>query len=90
MSRDFKAKVQSSRPFKDRRVLFLDAGFEGEVSPGDTIVVELPSGPARAQVDSVGWGSAFHADSAPLMLVVSGLGAEEPDVGAEVRAGDEA
>jgi hypothetical protein len=66
-------------------VLLLDTDFEGSIEAGDWIEVDLPSaGQSRVQVKSVGWGSAFQAHAAKLMLIVTGL-PEAPADGTELR-----
>ncbi len=65
-------------------MLILQEGYEGDVEAGDALEVTMPDGPARVQVATVAWGSAFHAESPPLTLVVEGLDAD-PVEGAAIR-----
>ena len=87
MPSDFKAKVKRAYPLKDRRVLVLAPDVHGDVEAGAFVDVGLPSGEVRrARVESVAWGSAFHAEDSALTLVVEGLrDGDEPAAGAEVR-----
>jgi hypothetical protein len=83
----FEAKVRRSYPIEGKRVLILEDSYRGDVEVGDVLEVGMASGVARAEVASVAWGSAFHADSPPLTLVVSGLEADPPE-GAMLRSVD--
>jgi hypothetical protein len=86
MALGFKAKVRRTYPLRDQRVLVLESKLEGDVANGDWVEVGVPSGGwARARIESMAWSSAFRAEEAPLTLVVSGIGAEEPGAGADVR-----
>ena len=85
MGIDFKATIGSSYPLRDQRVLLLETDFEGSIEAGDWIEMDLPSRRAtRVQVKSIGWGSAFQAHAAKLMLIVTGL-PEAPADGTELR-----
>ena len=85
MGTDFRATLASSYPLRDQRVLLLETDFEGTIEAGDWIEMDLPAGgPIRVQVKSLGWGSAFQAHAAKLMLVVAGL-PEPPSDGSELR-----
>lgn len=74
----FEAKVRRSYAMDDKRVLVLEDDYRGEIDVGETVEVVLPDGARRAEVATVAWGSAFHADSPPLTLVVSGLEIDPP------------
>ena len=84
MAEGFKAKVQRAYKIEDKHVLVLQDGYEGDVEAGDPVEVALPAGTVRAEVATVAWGSAFHAQSPPLTIVVEGL-EEDPGEGIEVR-----
>lgn len=84
MAEGFKAKVRRAYPLEGKRVLILQDGYEGDVEAGDAVEVVLPAGAVRGQVATVAWGSAFHAESPPLTIVVTGLDAD-PSEGALVR-----
>jgi len=80
----FKAKVRRAYPLDGKRVLILQDGYEGDIEAGDPVEVALASGAVRAEIATVAWGSAFHAESPPLTIVVTGL-EEDPAEGTAVR-----
>lgn len=84
MSAGFEAKVRRSYPIEDKRVLILEDDYAGDIEVGDALEIAMTTGVVHVTVASVAWGSAFHADSPPLTLVVSGLEAD-PLPGASVR-----
>jgi hypothetical protein len=81
----FKAKVRRAYPLDGKRVLILQEDYEGDIEAGDTLEVTMPDGPAKVQVATVAWGSAFHAESPPLTLVVEGLD-DNPAEGAAISS----
>ncbi len=83
MAEAFKAKVRRAYPLDGKRVLILQDGYEGDIEAGDILQVTMPDGPAKVQVATVAWGSAFHAESPPLTLVVEGL-EDNPAEGAAI------
>lgn len=85
MAGGFQAKVQRSYSLEGRAVLVLEQGYEGDIEQGDWVEVALGSEPARGQVATVAWGSAFQATHPPLTLVVEGLPEALPEPGSDVR-----
>jgi hypothetical protein len=86
MAIGFTGKVARSYVLQRRRVLVLEDGYAGDVEAGDWVEVALPEGDAaRAQIATVAWGSAFHAEDPPLTLVVTGLDEQAPAAGAAIR-----
>ena len=84
----FRGRVRKTYPMGEHRALVLQDEYEGDVGVGERVAVALPSGQsAEVEVVQLAWGSAFRASSPPLTLIVTGLGEELPQEGAEVTAG---
>jgi hypothetical protein len=81
----FKATVRRAYSIEARQVVLILERYEGDTEVGDWVEVAQRDGTrAAARVASVAWGSAFHADSPPLTLVVTGLAGAAVDAGADV------
>jgi hypothetical protein len=82
VAQGFTGKILRSYLLEGRRVLILQEGYEGDIEIGESVDIELPAGETkRGEVVNIAWGSAFHADSPPLTLVVAGVDDEPAEAG---------
>ena len=86
MSTPFEATLERSYLMGEQRIMVIGNQYSGDIGQGDWVEVAQPTGAAeKGKVVSVAWGSAFHAESPPLTLILVGLNTE-PKTGATIRA----
>ncbi|MEM9190950.1 MAG: hypothetical protein AAGF12_17325 [Myxococcota bacterium] len=80
---DFTGVLERSYVLGSQRVLLFGVGYSGDIETGDWITIEVAGGESTVKVVNLAWGSAFHAKTPPLTLVVEGLLDHAPEPGAK-------
>lgn len=73
MNESFRGKVRRAYAMNDQQVLVLEDGYTGDIEIGQSLKVSGAEGEQEGKIVNLAWGSAFHAESPPLTLVVEGL-----------------
>lgn len=83
--RPFRATLRQTYALADRQLLILEQ-YEGDVGPGDTLVLTVGETSVDVRVRDLAWGSAFKADEPPLTLIIDPIEGEQPEGGASLAS----
>lgn len=82
---DFEGTLERSYVLGEQRVLLFGVGYRGDIETGDWIAIDVEGTLHEVKVVNLAWGSAFHAETPPLTLVVDGLLEHTPGPGAKAH-----